>query len=267
MVMVAPNGARKTKADHPNIPILAEEMAVEAKACVAAGAAALHVHVRDEEQRHVLDAILYQNMTSALKESVLGSILQITTEAVGRYTPQEQMACVRAVRPEAVSIALKELIPDSASEDDAKAFLSELEGDGCSVQFICYDADDVERFFDLRARGVVPQSKPFLLFVLGRYAKDQQSEPEDLDPFLAALNGRDVRWAMCAFGAKECACALYAANNGGHVRIGFENNMLLPDGTLAPGNAALIETTVKALADNGHSVMSAQEARVYLGMS
>ena len=51
-------------------------------------------------------------------------VIQVTTEAVGRYSPAEQMATVRALRPEAVSLALRELVPDAASEPDARAFFS-----------------------------------------------------------------------------------------------------------------------------------------------
>ena len=83
MVMVAPNGARKTKADHPSIPITVLEVAADAQACVTKGAAAVHVHVRDRDERHVLDAALYADLTQALRESVPGCILQITTEGGG----------------------------------------------------------------------------------------------------------------------------------------------------------------------------------------
>ena len=100
---------------------------------------------------------------------------------------------------------------------------------------------------DLVDRGVIPFPRPFLLFVLGRYARDQQSAPEDLDPFVAALAGRDLPWAMCAFGKREADCALRAARLGGHVRVGFENNLSLPGGGPAPSNAALVAATADLL--------------------
>ena len=55
-LMVAPNGARKSSADHPGLPITVDAIAAEAAACREAGAQALHLHVRDDAGRHTLDA-------------------------------------------------------------------------------------------------------------------------------------------------------------------------------------------------------------------
>ena len=58
-------------------------------------------------------------------------------------------------------------------------------------------------------------------------------------PFLAAHDA-DCPWALCAFGRREGACVLTAAGLGGHVRVGFENNLRLADGRLAASNAELV---------------------------
>jgi uncharacterized protein (DUF849 family) len=60
LVMVAPNGARRTKADHPHLPLTPAVIAREAELCAAAGATVLHVHVRDQDGRHSLDPTLYR---------------------------------------------------------------------------------------------------------------------------------------------------------------------------------------------------------------
>ncbi len=65
-VMVAPNGARRTKADHPRLPVAVDEIVSEAKACLEAGATALHAHVRDDQGRHSLDPGRYRELLSAL---------------------------------------------------------------------------------------------------------------------------------------------------------------------------------------------------------
>lgn len=265
MIMVAPNGARRTKNDHPALPITPDELAQEAVACFAAGASAMHMHVRDDNQGHTLDARKYLDASAAVRTATSAAgaadmILQITTEAVGIYQPQEQMACVRAVRPQAVSVALKEIVPDDDDIASAQAFFQWLQTAQIAPQFILYDPHDVERFLSLQGRGVIPFTTPFVLFVLGRYAKDQQSDPQDLDPFLAAMGHHRLHWAMCAFGRREAECAVYAAKNGGHVRIGFENNLLLPSGETAPSNSALVAATRTLLEAAGRQVMHPQEA-------
>ena len=261
MIMVAPNGARKTKADHPALPMTPQELASEAVACAHAGATAIHLHVRDENGAHVLDAQRYIAAIKAVKQSVGDlMIIQITTEAVGVYSATEQMECVRVVKPQAVSVALKEIVPDDHDTDEARTFFAWLKAEQISPQFILYDDSEVERFFELQEGGVIPFAQPFLLFVLGRYAKDQQSELGDLDPFIEALGDRKANWAMCAFGKKETECAVYAAQKGGHVRIGFENNMLLPNGERAASNSVLIKATKKELMRAGRQIMTSDQA-------
>ena len=181
-VMVAPNGARRTKRDHPALPMTTSEIARCAAACREAGAAAVHVHVRDAEGRHVLDADLYREATAAIRREVgRGLVVQATTEAVGRYTAAEQMALVRDLRPEAVSMAVRELIPDAGAEREAASFLAWMSREPITPQFILYSAEDLARFDDLRRRGVVPDAFTDVLYVLGRYAEGQQSGPRPLE--------------------------------------------------------------------------------------
>ncbi|MDX1655702.1 MAG: 3-keto-5-aminohexanoate cleavage protein, partial [Candidatus Competibacteraceae bacterium] len=119
----------------------------------------------------------------------------------------------------------------------------------------------------LLERGVVPQRQPFVLYVLGRYTVGQFSEPSDLLPMLEAARGCDWHWSVCAFGARENACALTAAALGGHARVGFENNLLLADGTTAPDNAALVAQLVAGARLLGREVADAHQARRLLGMA
>jgi 3-keto-5-aminohexanoate cleavage enzyme len=128
LIMVAPNGARRGRADHPAIPLTPAELARDVAACAAAGAAAVHLHVRDAARAHSLDPGLYREAVAAVRAASPDTVIQVTTEAVGRYTPAEQMATVRALRPEAVSLALRELIPDAAAEAPARDFLAWMRG-------------------------------------------------------------------------------------------------------------------------------------------
>lgn len=247
IVGVAPNGARRRKADHPALPMTTDEIAAAVAACCEAGASLAHVHVRDAEGEHTLDADAYRAVTAAIRAAVGDRVVvQITTEAMGRYTAAQQMTMVQAVRPEAVSVALREIIPDRQQELAGATFLEWLYKARIIPQYILYSPDEVRRFADLRRRGIVPGLLQFVLFVLGRYADAQAGRPEEIDAFLAALP-ENVEWAVCAFGPQENACVLRAAARGGHVRLGFENNLSLADGTRAPDNAALVRQFVDGL--------------------
>lgn len=261
ILAVAPNGARKTKADHPALPMTPEEIARTATDCQAAGAALLHLHVRDAEGRHTLDVAAYQAAIAAVREAVGEAlVIQVTSEAVGRYAPAEQMAMVRALAPEAVSLAVREIIPDAAAEAAAAEFLCWLSEAGILAQFILYSAEDLARFDELIARGIVPGPRQSVLFVLGRYTEGQVSTPSDLVPFLAA-NAAGHLWSLCAFGPQETACALAAAAFGGHARVGFENNLQLADGRQAPDNAALVAAVAEGARCLGRPLADAARAR------
>lgn len=263
IIAVAPNGARRTRSDHPAVPVTPDELAATALACRDAGASLLHLHVRDDAEAHILDAGRYTEATAAVREAVgRDLIIQITTEAVGRYTPAEQMAVVRAVRPEAVSIALKEILPEDGSDPaPALDFLRELHHLGVMVQHILYSPEDVRRFQRLRAEDVLPGGPVFPLFVLGRYAAGQRSDARGLCGFLDAWGDDLDPWAVCAFGPEETACLGAAAAFGGHCRVGFENSLWQPDGRIAPDNAEAVRRVAGLAASYGRPVADAETAR------
>ncbi len=267
IIAVAPNGAHRNKQDHPALPMTALESATEAAACRAAGAAMIHLHVRDNDGRHSLDAGLYRDAIREIRSAVGDElIIQVTTEAVGVYTAEQQMAMVRDLRPEAISTALRELIPDAAAEIAAADFYLWTQKENIAVQFILYDAKDVTRFAELRRRGVLPDGPAFVLYVLGRYTKGQRSSPANLLPFLEAarLQSGDWHWSVCAFGPLEGACAIAAASLGGHVRVGLENNFVLNNGMQAPDNAALVRQVYESAQYLSRPVANADEARELL---
>ncbi len=267
IITVAPNGARRMPADHPALPITAEATARTAAACAEAGAAMIHLHVRDREGRHSLDCAAYRDATAAIRAEVGERIvIQATSEAAGIFQRDAQMAMVRELAPEAVSLAVREIVPDAAAERSAAEFLAWIRTRGIWPQYILYDAVDVERYADLRRRGIVPGERNFLLYVLGRYAKEQRSAPTDLLPFLRAAEDQalDDPWAVCAFGSRESACVLAAAALDGHARVGFENNLWLAAGTLAPDNAALVDQARRGAEPLNRSPASAQDLRELL---
>ena len=261
IVTVAPNGARRTRRDHPTIPLTAADIGVEAARCREAGAAMIHLHVRDADGGHVLDADAYGDaITAVRREAGADMLIQITTEAVGIYAPGAQMAVVGEVAPEAFSLALREILPNEALEVPVARFLAGEAAREALIQYILYDLADLARFEALVARGIVPTKNASVLYVLGRYTPGQVSAPTDLLPFLAAAE-HDLPWAVCAFGRREAACAVAAAALDGHARVGFENNTALPDGTTAASNAPLVAAVVDAARAFGREIASPDAAR------
>ena len=261
VVMCAPNGARRTRRDHPALPITPDELANSARAICDVGASMIHVHVRDEDGGHTLAVGRYRDAIAAIRGAVGEDlVVQVTTEACGLYARAEQMAMVRELKPEAVSVALGEICPGDDALEDAALFYAWLQSEGVMAQHILYSAEDVRRFESLRCDGVIPDARPFVLFVLGRYASDLTGDVADLGDFAAAA-ADDTTWAVCCFGATEQAAATAAAQGGGHIRVGFENNLLLPDGSVADDNAQLVRLAVDAGRAAGRDPATAAEVR------
>lgn len=265
IITVAPNGAYKKAADHPAVPLTADALAREARACLDAGAAMMHMHVRKPDGSHLLDAEAYRDALAAVSRAVGNELLvQVTSEAAGVYRAAEQIALVRELQPEAVSIGLREIAVPDVPETELAAFLAWLAQRRIMTQIILYDEADVRRWLSLRARGLVPPGAWSVLFVLGRYSAGQTSSAYDLLPFLAAYD-HCLPWAICAFGPEENACVTTAAAFGGHMRVGFENNLKLRDGAIAPDNAALVRQAAEGARALGRPLATAADARRIYG--
>lgn len=265
LLACAPNGARHRKSEHAGIPLTASELADTAVELVEAGAALLHLHVRDEAGNHSLDPGRYREAIAEIRRRVDdGLVIQITTEAVGRYQPSDQMRCVRELVPEAVSLALREIVPVTGEMSAARDFYRWVEEAGIFPQHILYSPQDLDRFAQLRTQGLFGDRSPFVLLVLGRYDGRAASRPADLLPFFQQLPV-DINWMVCAFGRQEAAVAALAASLGGHARVGFENNMHLPDGTIAASNGDLLRPIASIAGAIGRPLMSVDQLRALAG--
>jgi len=244
-LMVAPNGARKTKIDHPALPVTSPELVQTALACWEAGAQGLHAHIRNADQSHLLDAGRYRELLALLKETVPDLEIQVTTEAAGTYQAPEQRQLVLDLRPDWISLSVREM----AREPDSKVvrdFYAELSQSQIRIQHILYDANDLRQLFEWLAQGVVLRPASLsILWVLGRYSSDGNSNPAELSQVETTLQalGTDIpeQVMVCAFGLGQILCLVEAAKRGWDCRVGFENGWWKQDGSIAQDNADLLQ--------------------------
>ena len=240
-IMVAPNGARRTTSDHPAIPVKIDQIVSTAKACHAVGAGAMHFHVRDADQQHMLDAGLYKEALAELETAVPNMHLQITTECVGRYSPEDMRALAYEVRPPGISIGIIELIPDGQpTREDIRLYKTLYEA-GTRIQHICYFPEHLDIVRQLVNKAGLPEEDIWCLFTIGHYS-GRVSHPEMVNIFLDKLDQLSLSpdWAICAFAEREQICLEQAVSLGGKVRVGFENSLFMPDGSIAEDNAARV---------------------------
>ncbi|MCG6931061.1 MAG: 3-keto-5-aminohexanoate cleavage protein [Desulfofustis sp.] len=246
LIASAPNGARRTKADHPRLPITAGELVETAVACAEAGAGMMHFHIRDPHQRHSLDPEQYRRTLTEL-EAAVGDrmLLQVTSEAAGIYSQPEQIELMKRFAPHCISCGLREFIRDEGDLESASAFFSGLHDAGTLIQYILYTPEEAGWFSKLCQQGAIPGSRHFLLFVFGRYTEQLAVLPH-IDDFLRQLEHHRLpfSWMVCGFNLQEFEQAEAAAVRGGHIRVGFENNCLNPDGNLTGDNSEQVRIMV-----------------------
>ena len=243
-IMVAPNGVRPMKKDHPKVPITIEEIVNTAKLCFREGAGAIHFHIRDKDSQHILSANECSDALLKLNNEVPNMHLQITTEAVGRYSPEEMRKYAYDVNPPGISIAIRELIPSRVpTKLDIKLY-KYLLNQNTKVQHICHEPEDIDLLSDVLDQSSINKDRPWCLFVIGHYT-GKISDPKKIPLYLERLEKNKINadWAICAFEKEEFICLKEAVNLGGKIRIGFENSLFLPSGEIASDN----ETKIKII--------------------
>ena len=241
-IMVAPNGARKTTDDHSEIPVTIDRLVETASDCFDAGARAMHFHVRDENQQHVLDAGLYREAIAELSQKLPALHLQMTTESVGRYSPEDMRRVTEEVMCEGVSIGIIEMIPDGEITDEIIRFYQMLVAEDIRVQHICYYPEHIQLLSRLLTSAGLPREQLWVLFTIGHYS-GRISDPSTIPTFVKTLQDEQItcRLGVCAFDREEASCLEMAISLGGHVRVGFENSMVMPDGSIAENNRQKVE--------------------------
>ena len=210
------NGTR-TRDEHPAVPLRAEELAREAAASVAAGADALHFHPRDGDGRETMDPDACDAAVLAVR--VTGGEISLTT---GAWIEPDVDARLRA-------IAAWQVLPDvcsvNLSEEGAIEVCRALHARGIEVEAGLATLDDVERL------GAVLRHC--------RRALVEVAAPADAPRIAAALpDGLPQLWHGEEAGTWEVIAE--ARRRGIPFRVGLEDVLTLPDGSIAPGNGALV---------------------------
>lgn len=261
ILICAPNGPRKMKADHPAVPHTPQELALCADEVLAAGASILHLHIRDEAGGHSLSVARYREAIAAIRDRVGDRlVIQATTEAVGLYDRMEQMQVVMELKPEAVSLAVRELFPEGTSVEECRDFSLWMQDEGVWPQYILYDDADTARLEALCEAGAVGVN-PFVLKVVGKKGDTSHVLSDSDFDFVSRLDALGSEWAACGFGKAENHLAGPIMKYGGHLRVGFENNLHLMDGRTAKNNAALVAQNASAFENGGFILTTAKEVR------
>ena len=136
LIMAAPTGARRMKSDHPEIPLTIPETVATARECREAGADAFHLHIRNKDGAHSIDAGLYSEALAEIAQAVPEMPVQITTESGGIFDVTQQLATLRDLRPSWAFLCIREVARDEAI---APTIYDLCRAQGTKLQHILFD--------------------------------------------------------------------------------------------------------------------------------
>jgi uncharacterized protein (DUF849 family) len=222
------NGARSA-GEHPGLPVRLPDLVVDATACARLGAGGIHLHPRDEDGRESLDAAVVDATVRAVR-AACGVPVGVATGAWVEPDPARRAALVRDwAEPEFASVNLSE--PGAVGVMRAL-----LDGGRVGVEAGVWSVADAER---LAASGLAGRVTRVLVEVIGVGAVAAPAVAIDID---AALDRLEVTSPRLHHGEEEATwpVLVQAIALGREVRIGLEDTLLRPDGTMAGGNADLV---------------------------
>ena len=265
IITVAPVGAEVTRQDNPSLPLTPPEIAEEAFQCRAAGASILHLHVRDVAGNASQEKSCFQPVIEAIKQRC-DLIVQVSTGGAASMTAAERIQPVE-LRPEMATLSTgtvnfgSEIFanPMPVIENFAQAMLTY----GVKPEIEVFDVGMIRNALMLVKKGLLklPLHFDFVMGVPGGIP----GEPRHLLHMVESLPP-GCTWSVAGIGGSELPLAVMAIILGGHVRVGFEDNVYYSKNVLATSNAQLVSRIVRIAGELGRPVATPDEARVILGL-
>lgn len=258
-------GAEVTKQMNPYVPYTIEELVREAKEAYDAGAAIIHLHVREDDGTPTQDVNRFEQAILAIQEACPDVIIQPSTGgAVGMSNDERLQPTL--LQPEmctldcgSVNFGGDEVFINS--EEDIIYFSEKIYERGIFPELECFGKSHIDQVLRLKQKGHLKQPLHFS-FVLGLPGGQTGSERDF--HFLRESIPHDATYSVAGIGKYEFPLAELAIQYGGHVRVGLEDNLFIEKGVLAEGNKALVSKVVELCKKHGREIASPTEARQIL---
>jgi uncharacterized protein (DUF849 family) len=286
VITCAVTGNITTRENHPGLPVTPEEIATSCLEAADAGAAVVHIHVRDPETgKPSMEFAHYKEVVDRIRAKNNALILNLTTGPGGRYQPSDDNPAVAGPRTTLRKPALRvehiaKLKPDIATLDlntmnsgnevvintppNVKIMAEIIYAAGTKPELEVFDSGDISLANDLLKAGVL-KSPPMFSIVTG--IKYGFPSTPDVMATAARMLPRDAFWTGFGIGRMSFPMVAQAYLLGGHVRVGLEDNSYISKGVLTKGNWELVERARHILEHMGAQVATSEEAREMLGLA
>ncbi|MBI5577727.1 MAG: 3-keto-5-aminohexanoate cleavage protein [Deltaproteobacteria bacterium] len=265
IITVALTGNVPTKKMNPNLPVTADEIAADVRRCHDAGAVLFHVHARDAGEKPTLDINVYKKNARRIKDLAPGVIVQLSTGARAGKDWEERAQPVRLL-PEMGSFTTGSNNLPGIVYENSPAFIEYLakvyQETGVKPEIEVFETGMINNAHFLEKKGFIKAPLHFD-FVLGAPGS-MPGTVKNLQ-FLSESIPRGSTWTVAGIGKAEIPLSAAAIAMGGHVRVGLEDNLYLPDGSRA-SNPLLVEKIVRLAREIGREIATPDEARSVLSL-
>ena len=260
-------GAEVTKAHNPAVPYTIEEMVNEARSAYNAGAAIIHVHVREDDGTPTQSRERFRVVMDAIRSELPDVIMIPSTGGATGMSPEERLQPT-------------ELFPEMATLDcgtcnfgdeifdntmpNMRVFGKRMIENGIKPEYECFEMGHIDTILDMARKGEVPGDPMQFNFVLGV----KGCTPATVQNLCWMVNAipANATWTSTGVGRAAFTLAAPTIVMGGNVRVGFEDNIYLSRGVKAASNGELVEKVVRLSRELGREIASPEEARRILSL-
>jgi uncharacterized protein (DUF849 family) len=268
LITVAPTGAESSKADVPALPVTLDELVTTAKECQAAGAAVIHVHIRDADALPTLDLARLTDTVAALRETT-DLIVQLSTGGAVSDGFESRLAVLDAA-PDACSLTCGTVNFGDEVFSNPWPFIRELYARtqqlGVVPEFELFDLGHVATLHRLLADLGAPHGGHVHCDLVMGVPGGMPGAAATVVQAVSALPA-GASWSATGIGRTTLPVMLAALAAGGHLRVGMEDTTSFARGRLVTGNVELVERAATLAELAQRPPLTPAQARALLGVT
>jgi len=260
-------GAEVMKEHNPAVPYTVAEIVREAKAAYDAGAAIVHLHVRKDDGTPTQDKARFKECIEAIYKVIPDVIIIPSTGGAVGMTATERLQPTELF-PEMATLDCGTCnFGDEVFENTMpmmRDFGKRMIENHIKPEFECFEMGHLDTALQMVKKGQLPGHPMQINFVLGVPGCTSATVPNLC--WMASAIPSDATWTVTGVGRAEFPLAAAAIAMGGHVRVGFEDNVYIEKGVLAKSNGELVAKVVRIAKELGREIATPAEARKILGL-
>ena len=269
LITVAPTGAETSKSDVPQLPTTLDELVETAQRCEAAGAAMIHVHIRDDEHRPTIEVSRLRETVAALREST-ALVVQLSTGG-SVHDPLEDRLEVLDAAPDSCSLTMGTTNFGDDVFLNPWGFIKELyqlsQEREVVPEFELFDLGHVHALSRLLRECGLPYGGSVHCDLVMNVPGGMPGTADALVAAVAALPPEVTSWSATGIGRSALTVGFAALAKGGHLRVGMEDVLTLAKGVPVEHNDQLVARAAEMGRLAQRPPMTPDEARALLNVS